>query len=238
MGLLAADDEVEAQPRTTEVDDARTLWVDTDAHGVRLKPWREVVYEAYTVPMTGLELYDIEGHMSILDLLRTFLRHGGDPDRWLEEFVRDHGMLKTDKTYHELSVHVRTLRVAGEYDQLNLGGNACFEVIARRVQAVMDAHSGGKVQWSAAKFFSGTMASGSASISPGLRHYVARRAREEREIENMRSRAGGRGVDTGGDDGTHAVGDGMTETPAAAGRGRGRGTKGAGRQRQVPPGAG
>ena len=68
------------------------------------------------------------------------------------------------------------------------GGLACLEICCRRIQAFMGAYSGGQVKWSAAKFFVGGIAPGSTAISPGLRQYVSRRAKEEQQLEHMRSR--------------------------------------------------
>ena len=50
-------------------------------------------------------------------------------------------LLVTDRVAHELWVLVETLQTAGSYDQLNLGGVAALEVVARRVQLITEAYT-------------------------------------------------------------------------------------------------
>ena len=39
-----------------------------------------------------------------------------------------------DRGYHAANTLLECLQVASSYDQLNLGGSACLEVVARRLQ--------------------------------------------------------------------------------------------------------
>ena len=65
----------------------------------------------------------------------------------------------------------------------------CFEVASRRLQSTVDAYSqdAARPQWQAARLYSGV---GSAidAVSPELKHYIARKAKEEVEVESVRGR--------------------------------------------------
>ena len=59
------------------------------------------------------------------------LRTAVDPERWSEQFLRDVGVSRGDRTSCELRVLVSIFKAAGEYDQLNLGevalqGDLCY----------------------------------------------------------------------------------------------------------------
>ena len=71
-----------------------------------------------------------------------------------------------NRVAHELRVLVETLQAAGSYDQLNLGGLAELEIVARRVQLITEAYANPqKPNWDTSKFFAGTSAAGDA-VSP------------------------------------------------------------------------
>ena len=75
---------------------------------------------------------------------------------WLAQWLRDRRLESTDRVAHELRVLGETLQAAGSYDQLNLGGVAAFEIVARRVQLITEAYSNPqKPDWDTTKFFSG-----------------------------------------------------------------------------------
>ena len=78
---------------------------------------------------------------------------------------------------------------AGTYDQYNLGCSVSLEVICRRVQSIVDAYSTpGRIDFTQARHFVG---SGSLedAIDPALRNYVARKSKDEAEIQNARDKA-------------------------------------------------
>ena len=110
------------------VEDSRTLWVDTDEHGVRIKEWKSVCAESWQEPLRTIE---VDGPGRALHLCKHMYRFGGDPRRWLAGFLNDTGLTKQDRVYHELVTLTEALMVAGTYDQLNMGGVACLEKITR-----------------------------------------------------------------------------------------------------------
>ena len=108
---------------------------------------------------------------------------------WLDIYVRNKNISRSDRTYHELQVLVEIFYVAGVYDQVNGGGLACLEVAARRIQTIVDAYAvdPAKPSWSNARFYSG-VGSVDDLVSPDLRQYVARQAKEESDIESVRQK--------------------------------------------------
>ena len=199
-------------------EDIRTLWVDYDEQGCRYKEFKKVVAESKEVRFGDGE---IDGPPSLLHLLKHMLRHGGNPRLWLDIWERAKGISVTDRTHHEIAVLIEAIYVAGCMDQINMPALQSFEVLGRRVQSIVDAHSADsqRPQWSNARLFSGV---GSAvdAISPELRQYVARRAKDEAEVETMRQRSRALAVTS---DALSAGGLPKQPPPAKAGKGDGKG---------------
>ena len=64
-----------------------------------------------------------------------------------------------------------------------------MEVLARRIQSIVDAYSTpGRIDFTQARHFIGT-GSLEDAIDPALRDYVARRSKDEAEIQNAREKA-------------------------------------------------
>jgi hypothetical protein len=96
------------EPEADEAQDARTLFVDWDSHGERIKEWRSVCSESFT---HEFEPYPLEGQPTALYMAKGMLRNGGDPRRWLDNFARDRGIQSGERVMHEL----RTLTDAFYY---------------------------------------------------------------------------------------------------------------------------
>ena len=128
-----------------------------------------------------------------LGLMKSFLRHGGDPVRWKDEWLRELGMNRHERTAIEVSMIVRALQYLGTYDQLNLPCLAGAEVLCQRLAQLIEAYAGGDrsaPNYRAVKHF--TMESSAAQIVPSaLRNYAHRKSKEEHDMEALRSRAGG-----------------------------------------------
>jgi hypothetical protein len=85
------------------------------------------------------------------------------------------------------------------YDQLNLGGTACLEVAARRLQAIVDAHSvsAARPNWSVARYYGGSVNALDVS-SEAMKKYATRMAKDEWDLHVTQNRirelknAGGR----------------------------------------------
>lgn len=108
-------------------------------------------------------------------------KHGQLPSGFLDRWARAKRVEETDRIYHGLGVLV---------DQLNLGSLAMAEILARRLRAIFDAfgHSATKPNFESARFFDGFGAA-TGAVSPELRSFAARRARDEGEIEESRQKA-------------------------------------------------
>ena len=78
---------------------------------------------------------------------------------------------------------------AGTYGPYNLGCSISVEVRARRIQSIVDANvTPGRIDFSQARHFVG-IGSLEDAIDPALRDYVARRSKDEAEIQNAREQA-------------------------------------------------
>jgi hypothetical protein len=192
LGWLPADDE-----RVADVsEDVRILAVDYDAHDIRFKEWREAVAESSEHRFKDTP---VPGPPSTLMLCRHMLRNGGSPDGWLDRWHDAKRVDRTDRVSHELCALVKTLKTAGTYEQVNLGGLASLEVVARRIQAIIDAYTNvphSKPNWGAADLYEGGVAV-DEGICDELTNYASRRARERQDLQSMRSRVQGKGKGKG-----------------------------------------
>ena len=242
-----ADDRRAAPPadapgdgRPGAADDSRTLWVDFDGTGMRHKAWRDVVLESY---YQEVEHEELPGPPSALHLAKTMLRYG-DPRRWATEFKRDMAIGRNDRAGHELDNLCEVLKLAGEVDQLNLGGLVTIEKLSRRVCVIVDAYghaAGGAPSWRMSSHYEGTPGHLDA-IAPGLRQYGARCARDEADlgggnVSRWKAPAehGGGGGKGGGDQlgGGVAGGGGAKVEKGKKGKGD---VKGQGGAKGTPPG--
>ena len=154
------------------------------------------------------------------------LLYGGSPKLWLEVFIREKGLAWNDCIVHELRVLIDALEVAVYYDQINAGAITSMEILARRVQAILDAYGqpGKAPNWSMATYFTGQK-SAADGVSAALRHFVAKQAKGERDIHVDMARGSRVALER-----AQSVDRGVTnEQPRAAwgggkaGRARGRG---------------
>ena len=178
--------DVTPRPAADGRGDIRTLAVDFDAHGERYKDWRAVPVEAYhEMP----DPYPLDGPPSALYLVKHMERHGRTPKGWVEMFVRDRGLSSGDRVVHELRCLAEILELAGTFDQLNVCSLASLEFLCRRIQAVVEAHSQNaqKPDYSSVTLFSGVSKPLDA-VAPELKAFVARRAKEEADIEKVRQK--------------------------------------------------
>ena len=176
-------DEVAAEKKD---GDLRTLAVDFDGHGERYKSWRDVTKE-----ILGHEFKDwlLETPPAIIHLCKHMERKGGSPMAWLEKWCRAKDIKETDRVYYELQTLCEILETAGCYDQLNLGSLVSMELCGLRLQTIIDAYETNPKQpsFDHAKYFSG-MPSSSDAVSPSLRSFAAKKARDEAEIEKQRQK--------------------------------------------------
>lgn len=219
----------EAEP---ENPDARVLEVDYDAQGERYKEWRQVALEAkeYT-----FQDWPLDGPLTTGHLIKHFSKFGGDPKRWLADWMRSKQIHENDRISFEMKVLIESLYLAGTYDQLNMSCLASVEVISRRVQAVVDAYSVGPIpDWGAAKVMT-LYRSPEDAISPQLRSWAARKNKEELELFQSRAkyREGRKGLVVE-EASASAVADGSL--PGAA-KAKAKAKKGGGKGLEAPPSA-
>ena len=137
-------------------------------------------------------------------------RHGGSPRGWAYCYLREKGLSNSGRVTHELRLITEVLQLAGTFDQLNFSSLSSTELIARRIQPTVEAHaiSPQKPCYDNASLFAG-QGSSVDGVCPELKSFVARKAREDAEIEKSKAKvwelkkgdkgAGrGKGGDTGG----------------------------------------
>ena len=131
-------------PALPEVeDDIRTLEVTWDEHGERYKARREVVAQCTRYEFGDwAERFDA-APPAVLGLIKRFLRFGGDPLRWKDEWLRELGMHGHERTAIEVAMITRCLHYMGTYDQLNLPSLASAEVLCQRLAQLIEAHASG-----------------------------------------------------------------------------------------------
>ena len=223
----------EATPSAeAEALDARVLEVDYNAAGERYKDWKQLVLEAKDYSFSD---WPLEGPLSTAHLLRHFGKFGGDPKRWLSEWMRVRQVSDSDRVAFEMRTLIDCLFTAGSYDQLNVPSLACMEIISRRVQGIVDAYSAGSPgnpDWSNTRVITGYKGAEDA-ISPALRTWAARRSKEEVDLAVSRARVRdhrrGLQIPTVVEEASaNAVADGVLpnagqKAKAKPGKGRGRG---------------
>ena len=64
-----------------------------------------------------------------------------DPLRWFADFAMEKHWHSSDAAYQQLQGLIKIWYTAGTFDQLNLGGVAAVEELARQVQSCVDAYS-------------------------------------------------------------------------------------------------
>ena len=203
--------------------------MDVDAHGLRRKTYEKCILESYAVPYGDSSR--IRGPATTLHSMNYFLENGGDPRLWLEVFRGSKNIARTDRVWHELTVLVDMFWYGAMVDQLNLPGLVCFEVLSRRLLAIIEAYSDpSRVNWASSKFYTG--AAGLDDAAPAeMRSYVSRAAREMQDLEATRHRAQGPGGKSGG-----GGNDGDDEGGAPSGDkgGKAKGGRGS-RKTRTPP---
>jgi hypothetical protein len=216
-GRPARNGDVPVTPDADDLDgDVRTCGVDYDESGRRHKVWRSVIRESFTERYSD---FPLEGEPQALHLCRLMEDGYGSPQVWFIDICRELHLGKRDRLYHEMKTLVDALEASGTYDQLNVGSLLTLEYLARRLIGLVEAHSNGvdAPNWSLARHIT----SGRSPLdllSKGFRTEVTRKAKDELEIENFRTR-----VASGKGGGAHTTGAaalvGVGGLPEGAGAG-------------------
>ena len=126
----------------------------------------------------------------MLWMAKNIERTGGSPAMWYQKYLVENRISSSDRLSYELQAMCRLLEHAGCYDQLNLPSLACFEVLSRRMQLLLDAASRdpGEGRFEDEELWSGHQQR-TAGIAPALTAHVAVRTKEKAEIEKQRQKA-------------------------------------------------
>jgi hypothetical protein len=180
--------------------DMRCLAVEYDGVGNRSRPFISAVKECQEDNFAD---WPLEGPRTMMWLLQLFVRLSMSPVLWLERHLQSGGWSDTDRAVHEMRVYAEVFELALGYVQLNMCVLGSFERLARRWQAIMEAHSRDPLHpdYDVADKFSG-MTDRGLCVAPALRAHVAKEVREEAEIDKQRSKArevrgGGEGTQRG-----------------------------------------
>eukprot|EP00929_Paragymnodinium_shiwhaense_P055544 TRINITY_DN27826_c0_g1_i1.p1 TRINITY_DN27826_c0_g1~~TRINITY_DN27826_c0_g1_i1.p1 ORF type:complete len:463 (+),score=96.94 TRINITY_DN27826_c0_g1_i1:88-1476(+) len=166
--------------------DVRTLEVSYDGQGARYKEWRAVCVETHEEPFID---WPVDGPRTVVDFAKHMEKHGRTPTGWLERWCADKGIQKSDRVYHEVRNLAEVFEFAGVYDCLNVGSMGCLELLVRRWQTILEAYEVNPTRpnWDNARYFSG-LGSSVDGIVPSLKTYVAKKAKEDADVEKARQK--------------------------------------------------
>ena len=90
------------------------------------------------------------------DIWKGFEKHGGDPRRWRQAWLKELGMSSRERTAIEVTVLTDAMHLAGCYDQINGPALASMETLSFRLAQLIEAYASGdpsKPNWSGVKYF-------------------------------------------------------------------------------------
>ncbi len=73
-------------------------------------------------------------------LCKFMQRQAETPTSWCEKWIRQKKIADTDRSSYEMKVYCEIMEHCGCYDQVNLANLSGMEILARRVQLIVDAH--------------------------------------------------------------------------------------------------
>ena len=208
-------------PAKGEVEELRTLFVDFDEAGKRYKDWRVATRESATYRFGD---FPHHGPPECLKFVRAVTEDYENIRRWFEAWCHEYHIGEADRLYHEMVNLVEVLHLGCTYDQLNMGALASFEMVTRRLMAIVEHINSGKESgnWSTARYLIQRRGPGDL-MSRELHRHVAEESRTDREILDTRKKAASAVVDAAAAGGLPALpGD---DDGAGGGKARGKGGK-------------
>ncbi len=167
-------------------EDIRTLSVLWNNSGERQRSWDSVMEKSVEEAMKD---WPLTGPRTTLWLMRHIQKNGGSPPAYLTRVLRDLKLTENDRSAHELELMMNCFELGAGVDQMQLCNLACFELMSRRVQLILDANSGsGAPTWEGAEHFMG-LGRRAKGIAPLLQAHVAGRLKDEAEIDKQRTKA-------------------------------------------------
>jgi len=120
-----------------ENEEIRVLDIDRDTRGIRFKNFRDAVGECTVQNWPDSPL---DNPPTTLSLVASMERQHGDPLRWFAAWTLSKKIQERDRTYHEMLTYCRALYYSLTHGQLNVGSLVCLEILAQRVQGLLDAY--------------------------------------------------------------------------------------------------
>ena len=146
---------------------------------------------ADTITEESFDDWPLEDSVRTVDwLVQTIARVDREPIDHVEFYLSKNPYQPSDRSHHELHSLAEILQAAGTYDQLNLSSLAFVELLVRRWQMIVDAHSWNALapNYEASEYYSGHRRS-RFGIAPALSAHVARTMKDETEIDKQRQKA-------------------------------------------------
>eukprot|EP00971_Amphidinium_carterae_P346029 6487276-Amphidinium_carterae.4 len=171
-----------------EHHDLGVLTISTDVHGDRYKEWQEV---ASCMLEQRMDEWPLEGPRTMGWVIRFFARQGVTPTSWLERHLRDHAYSATDRSVYELRALAEIMEDAGCFDQLQLSNQVSFELVVRRWQLILEAHSSDPQapSYASAEYFSG-LEHQKFGVSPELTGHSARKMKDDAMVATQKEKPG------------------------------------------------
>ena len=138
-GASAADSATALPAGKPPQEDIRTLWVDFDEQGERVKNWCAVCGEMFEANTEHWRRHH-DGPLGTLDLCKELEREGGCPRRWFDKWCRDAAVNPRERSGIEMRSLTEVLYMGGAIDQLNLPALASFEMVTRRISQLVEAY--------------------------------------------------------------------------------------------------
>eukprot|EP00971_Amphidinium_carterae_P330079 6462931-Amphidinium_carterae.3 len=122
-------------------------------------------------------------------VIRFFSRQGVTPTLWLERHLRDHADSATDRSVYELRALAEIMEYGGCFDQLQLCNLVSFELVARRWQLILEAHSSDPQapSYASAEYFSG-LEHQKFGVSPELTGHIARKMKDDAMVATQKDK--------------------------------------------------
>ena len=146
---------------------------------------RDAVFDSFSLATTRINLSRVESDFTAVELAVLHHELAVDPLRWFADFAVEKHWHSLDAENQQLQGLIHIWYTAGTYDQLNLGGVAAMEELARQIQSHVDPYSDpDNVSRADSRFYAGLRRAGDALV-PSLRWHVDRQFKNVKETERV-----------------------------------------------------
>ena len=135
--------------------DARVLAPLYSSADRRFRKCEDVVLESFACNYEDHPVRrGVESDITAVELAALHHELAVDPLRWFAVFAMEKHWQTSDDVYQQLQALIQIWNIAGTHDQLNLGGVAAMEELARQIQSYVDANSDpDNVSWAHSRFY-------------------------------------------------------------------------------------